>query len=173
MLFRSDDLKETQEWNFEKPGNGEGEVRRPGGSVNRGEIREKKARLSMKEKRERVRKRVEVMRMLRLTQELNLDEETAARFFARIRPIDQKRWELMKKKQELQRSMKKAGASDLTHQREIRSLVKALKENRAAFEKLDDEEMEAVRELMTPPQQAKYIVFKERFSEEKIGRAHV
>lgn len=128
------------------------------------------SRLSPEQRREQIRKRVELMRMLRLTQELNLDEETATKVFSRLRPIDQKRWKLIQERQRLQRELRDAGESEKSDDRKLQELMKSLSQNRQAMADLDQEEVQALKGLLTPQQQAKYLLFRERFEQEVRDR---
>ena len=128
------------------------------------------SRLPPERRREEIRKRVELMRMLRLIQELNLDEETATKLFSHLRPIDQRRWERIQERQRLQRDLNEAGASGKVGEKRLQEMMKSLRENRQALADLDDEEVKALDGLLTPPQKVKYLLFRERFNQELRDR---
>jgi Spy/CpxP family protein refolding chaperone len=121
---------------------------------------------SREERRAQIFKRIETFRMIRMTEALNLDEETAARVFSRLRPIDQKRWGLIQERSQLRREMKKATDAGKVDSRQLEGWRKSLRENQQALEKLGEEELKALEGLLTPEQQARYLLFRERFQEE-------
>ena len=132
------------------------------------------SRLSPEERRERFRKRIELMRVLRLTQELNLDEKTAIQIFARLRPIDEKRWGLIQERQKLQRELREASESGKADEAGLQGLMKSIRANREALGALEQKETQALDGLLTPQQKAKYLLFRERFNQElreRMGQA--
>lgn len=121
---------------------------------------------SQEERRAQIFRRIETFRMIRMTEALNLDEETAARVFTRLRPIDQKRWGLIQERNQLRREIKKGTDAGKVESRQLEGWRKRLRENQQALEKLGEEELNALEGLLTPEQQAKYLLFRERFQEE-------
>ncbi len=122
------------------------------------------------ERRERIRKRVELMRMLQLTEALNLDEETATRLFARLRPIQQKRWGLFQKRQRIQRELREATKSESVDEARLETLMNGVAETQRAMSELEQEEIESLEGLLTPWQKAKYLVFREHFQQKMKER---
>ncbi|MBI1824044.1 MAG: hypothetical protein HYR80_08045 [Nitrospirae bacterium] len=122
--------------------------------------------LPPEQRREEIGKRIELMRMLRLSQELNLNEEMATKVFSRLRPIDQKRRGRIQEHQRIQRGLREASDSGKIDEKKLQELMKSLRENRQAMMELDQEEIQALGGLLTPQQMAKYLLFREGFRQE-------
>lgn len=126
--------------------------------------------ISSNARREKVRKRVEMMRMLRMTEELEMDEEAATRFFSRLRPLEKERWKLIKDRKKMQRQLKKVSRSEKSNPGEIKDLIQSMEENEAGISVLAGKEKAVVKSLLTPRQQAKYMLFKDHFRNEMKER---
>lgn len=127
-------------------------------------------KITPSERREKVRKRVETIRILRLTEELGLDEETTTRLVSRIREIEKERWVLIKERRNTQRDLRKASHSADPDNETLKLLMESLEKNQADLTRLGEKERKTVKELLTPQQQAKYVLFQDRFKEEMKER---
>ena len=133
---------------------------------------EESSRLSPEKRRKQLRKRIELMRMWRLTQELDLDEKTAVQLFSRLRPIDHERWNLTQERRKLQRGLREASEMGKGDEARLRELMKALEKNREAIAALEQKEIQSLDKLLTPRQKAKYLLFREHFERELRERIH-
>lgn len=118
------------------------------------------------EKREEIRKKIEAIRIWRLTEELKLDEKTAARFFPAISGLSQKRNELMRENMEAQRELRfnlEAGRPD---ERKIKTALDIMERNQREMTKLTEREIDATKSHLTIEQQARYFLFQQDFQRE-------
>lgn len=130
-----------------------------------------------KELREKIRNRIETLRMWRLTRALDLDEKTAARLFPLLNRYD-------KKREKIERGIRDdmdALRSALNDKRmsELKDILESLEDKHRELQRLNDEERAELKKVLTPEQQAKYILFQYRFKRdirriiEKARRRHL
>lgn len=121
------------------------------------------------EQREEIRKKMEAVRMSRLTEELKLDEKTAARFIPVITALGQKRRALMKDirqaMQELRTELKAAHPDE----GRMRTAIGRIEKNQREIASLREKELQAARENLSVAQQAQYIIFNQEFVREMRG----
>lgn len=117
-----------------------------------------------KEQMEKVRKRIETLRMWRLTDVLNLDEKTSTQVFPLLSKYDRKRTEV---EQSLRSSMKELRES-LKEKREgsLKNILDKLEENHKAHQRIKEEEWAELKKILTIEQQAKFILFQQEFERE-------
>jgi Spy/CpxP family protein refolding chaperone len=118
------------------------------------------------ERREEIRKKIEAIRIWRLTEELKLDEKTAARFFPAISNLAQKRNELMRENAETQRELRlylEAGKPD---EKKIKAALDRLESIHHETAKLTEKEIDITKDLLTVEQQARYYLFQQDFQRE-------
>lgn len=116
------------------------------------------------ERRQELRRRVQALRMARLTQVLNLDEATAAKLFPLMNRHDtqsaalaEERAQLLKKLDLALRAEKEAELGPL-----LDRLAQVERELHASAETTHQK----AREILTPAQMAQFVLFHERFHEE-------
>lgn len=124
-------------------------------------------RPSSKEQMEKVRKRIETLRMWRLTEALNLDEKTSTQVFPLVGKYDKKRTEI---EQSLRSSMKELRKS-LKENREgnLKSILDKIEENHKALQRIKEEEWAELKKIFTIEQQARFILFQQEFDREIRG----
>ncbi len=118
------------------------------------------------ERREEIRKKIEAIRIWRLTEELKLDEKTAARFFPAISGLAQKRNELMRENMEAQRELRlylEAGKPD---EKKIKAALGRLENIHHETAKLAERELDITKDHLTVEQQARYYLFQQDFQRE-------
>ena len=118
------------------------------------------------EERERVRKRINLIRMWRLTEELNLDEETGSKLFPLLRQYEEKRRDLAKKREELIFALKAQLKTGQPHEDGIKAILKKWEEIRAEEQDLNQKEKEDLKGILSIEQQAKYLLFQQEFTKE-------
>lgn len=121
------------------------------------------------QQREEVRKKVEAVRLARLTETLQLDEKTAARFIPVITSIEQKRRALMKENQETTRELKIMLHADPPDEAKLKIAVSAIEKNRREIFALRDKEFSAAKDSLTVTQMARYLLFNQEFMHEMRG----
>ena len=121
------------------------------------------------QQREEVRKKVEAVRLARLTEELQLDEKTAAKFIPVITAIDQKRRTLMKENQETMRELKIMLHATPPDEAKLKAAISAIEKNRREIFSLRDKEFNAARDYLTVTQMSRYLLFNQEFQQEMRG----
>ncbi|MBI5198410.1 MAG: hypothetical protein HZA09_00075 [Nitrospirae bacterium] len=117
-----------------------------------------------KEQMEKVRKRIETLKMWKLTQALELDEKTSAQVFPLLSKYDKKRGEI---EQSLRGSMRELRES-LREKREgnLKNILDKLEENHKALQRIKEEEWSELKKILTLEQQARFILFQQEFERE-------
>ncbi len=116
------------------------------------------------EKREQIRKRIETLRMWKLTEELDLDEKTSARLFPVLGKYDKQRAKLQhtirKDMRELRRSLRSDQDAD------YRGMLDRLEKNHKEMQSIKDAEIKELKTILTAKQQAQYLLFHMKFKRE-------
>ncbi len=113
---------------------------------------------------EKIRKRIETLKMWRLTKSLDLDEETASKLFPLINQYDK---EKLAVQQAMRRDMKELrSAADTAGEEKLRGILKRLRESRKRLQEINDEEIEKLREVLSVRELAKFIIFRQDFDRE-------
>lgn len=125
-----------------------------------------------KEQRERVRQRIETLRMWKLTKDLDLDEKMSAQLFPLLNRYDKKRAEM---EHAMHENMKELRES-LREKREgqLRGIIERLEQHHKGMQNLKDAEWEEMKKILTIEQQARYVIFLQEFDREMrkiIGEA--
>ena len=117
-----------------------------------------------KEQKEKVRKRIETLRMWKLTKDLDLDEKTSAQLFPLLNRYDKKRAEIENTMQENMKELRES----LREKREgqLRGILDRLEQNHKAMQSLKDAEWEETKKILTIEQQARYVIFLQEFDRE-------
>jgi cytochrome c556 len=121
------------------------------------------------QQREEVRKKVEAIRLARLTETLQLDEKTAAKFIPAITAIEQKRRMLMKENQETMRELKIMLHANPPDDTKLKAAISAIEKTRHEIASLRDKEFDAARDNLTVSQMARYLLFNQEFQKEMRG----
>jgi Spy/CpxP family protein refolding chaperone len=119
-----------------------------------------------KERREEIRKKIEAIRIWRLTETLNIDEKTAAKFFPLLSSLAQRRNELMRENMEAERELRlylEAGKPD---EKKIKAALDRLENIHHETAKLTEKEIDITKDHLTVEQQARYYLFQQDFQRE-------
>ena len=120
------------------------------------------------ERREELRKRVELIWMWKLTEELNLTEEEGTKVFPLLSTYEEKKRELREENRRLVRELKQmidAGASE----GDLKKAIRSLEENDQKLSKVKKEGFNELAKILSVEKQARYIVFQEHFQREIHG----
>lgn len=120
------------------------------------------------ERREELRKRIELIWMWRLTEELDLTQEEGAKVFPVLREYEEKKRTLRDENRELVRELDqliKANASE----GKLKKAIQALAENDTKLHEVQQEGFQKLEKILSVEQQAKYIVFQAEFRREIGG----
>ena len=118
------------------------------------------------ERRENIRKRIELIRMWKLTKELDLTEETGAKLFPILHKYDEKRVKLEKERRNIMNQLRKALENEATSDEEVEAAMDDLEKNALAASDLIRQQREEFKGVLSPRQQAKFILFQRRFHRE-------
>lgn len=114
-----------------------------------------------KEQREKIRKRIETLKMWKLTKILDLNEESAAKFFPLLNEYDKKRVAVV---EDMEKNMRKLRRSvDTASESELKTIIKRLEDNHRELQEINQEKMEKLRDMLTIRDMAKLIIFKQDF----------
>ena len=109
--------------------------------------------------REKSRERIQMVKMLKLTEALRLDREAAARFFAVNGQFEETkrrlRWDLNQDIERLRHLTRDLNAPE----KELRETVLRIKIRRKDLNDLSNKQLEEELNLLRPDQQARYILF--------------
>jgi len=115
------------------------------------------------DRRERVMKRIEMMRMWKMTEDLNLTEREGSVLFPFLRGLEEERRGLDKERGRAMRELRATMRGENPDYVVINELLERIERARAELRRLDDREFEKVRDLLNPEQVARYIIFKQDF----------
>jgi DNA phosphorothioation-dependent restriction protein DptG len=132
-------------------------VAQPAGTPSQGEER----RITW-ERREELRKKVELIWMQKLTEKLNLTEEERAKVFPLFRQYDERQRVLRQENRQLMRELQKM-LDDNASEQELKKTIEALEENEHKLQELKEEGFHELAKIISIEKQAKYIVFQARF----------
>lgn len=118
------------------------------------------------ERREQVRKKIEAIRVWRMTEELDLDEKTAAKFLPAISALSHQRNELARENLETMRELRIYLRSGKPDEKEIRNALDRLEKIHRELTNIREKEISAAKAHLTFEQQAKYIIFQQEFQRE-------
>jgi hypothetical protein len=117
-------------------------------------------------KRESVRRKIEAVRIWKLTEALKLDAATSAKLASFLSSIDKQRLEIIRDNmmtmQELRRSLK----TEKPDEQSLKDSLDRLGKNRRAFLELRDRELSGLKDILTTEQQAQYVIFQQEFHRE-------
>ena len=118
------------------------------------------------EHREETRRKIEAVRLSRLTERLQLDERTAAKFIPAITAIEQKRRAQMAEHREAMTELRRLLDAQPLDAGKLRATIDKLTVSQRETFKLREKEWETARDHLTVEQQARYIVFQQEFMQE-------
>ncbi len=115
------------------------------------------------EKREEIRKKIEAVRMWRLTEVLKLDENTAAKLSAYLSSIDQQRRDIMHERMETMRALRNALRSSKPDETKLKAAIDRLEKNHHAMTEIRGKEIAGLKNILTTEQQARFLLFQQEF----------
>jgi Spy/CpxP family protein refolding chaperone len=121
------------------------------------------------EKREQIRKKVEAIRMWRLTEELKLDDKTSTRLASFLSSIEEKRRGLLRSTMETTRDLRTLLSASTPDQGQLRSALDKIEKNQRELVELRVKEMTGLKGMLSVEQQARYVVFQQEFRREMRG----
>jgi len=120
-------------------------------------------------KREEVRKKIEAIKIWKLTEALKLDADTSARLSAVINPLDHQRMDIAREQMVTMRELRSLLQSPKPDQTKLKAAIDRLEKNHIAMQETRNKEFSAVKGILTTEQQARYIIFQQDFRREMRG----
>ncbi len=120
-------------------------------------------------KREEVRKKVEAVRMWRLTEELKLDEKTGTQLASFLSSIEEKRRGLMKTQNAAMKALRSSLGAEKPDERKLKAELDKIEKNQNDLVELRQKEINGIKGMLTTEQQARYIIFQQEFRREVRG----
>lgn len=117
-----------------------------------------------KEQIDKTRKRIETLKMWKLTESLNLDEETASKLFPLINQYDKERLAVQQKMRKDIRDLRETVGT--AGEDELRKKIESIKDHHKNLQRINDEETGKVGEILGVRNMARYIIFKQDFDRE-------
>ena len=108
-----------------------------------------------------LREKINMMRIWKLTEVLDLNEETASRLFPVLHKYKKERDELKHDMKITAKELEKA--VNTGSDEEIRNILRGIKQSRDKLRGIEDKELAELRDILTVQQQAKYILFHQKF----------
>jgi hypothetical protein len=124
------------------------------------------------ERRKELRRRISALRMARLTQELDLDEATAAKLFPAINHQDERSAQIAEEHTKQMHKLDELCHKPDTKDADVAPVIDALFATRKQMRDVEDELHAKVRGILTPSQMAKFILFHEHFGDEVREMLH-
>ncbi|MDF1526696.1 MAG: hypothetical protein RRA15_09140 [bacterium] len=113
-----------------------------------------------------VRKKVEALRAWQLSEVLNMDEETSSQLFPAMRQADQERWNLEFRNRQLVREMSQSLENRNPDPQKIDKILDELQSNRRELVRSEERHLERVRQILSPEDTARYLMFQVKFQKE-------
>lgn len=124
------------------------------------------------ERREEVRKKIEAVRIWRLNEELKLDPDTSAKLSSLLSSFDQQRRDIRREQMRTMRDLKLAVRSQKPDESKLKTGLEHIEKNHHAMQELRNNELRALKDVLTIEQQARYVIFQQEFMREMRGMIH-
>jgi Spy/CpxP family protein refolding chaperone len=121
------------------------------------------------ERREEIRKKIEAIRIWRLTEALKLDADTSVRLSSILSSLDLKRREIQREQMEAMRALRQTLRSPKPDEAKLKSLLDRLESNHRSMQELREREIKNLKEILSPEQQARFLIFQQEFQREMRG----
>ncbi len=108
---------------------------------------------------------IEKVRIYKLTEELDLSEEQMTKLFPRLKEMRKNEQEFHKQRIEIVQKLKELLEEKAKEQEIIKTLSRLQELQKKRFES-QLRELEEVKQILTPEQQARFIIFQEEFEKE-------
>lgn len=108
------------------------------------------------DRREKIKQRIRALRAYTLTEQLDLDEATAAKLFPALAKYDDEFDKLLLARTDLQRRLEAAGT--ITDPKEVDKLVDEAVANQKALWATEEQRLAQLRKILTPAQTARVLV---------------
>jgi hypothetical protein len=121
-----------------------------------------------RERADELRKRIELIWMWKLTDELDLTKEEGAKLFPLLSTYEEKKRELREENRGIVQTLKQM-IDDGAPEGDLKRTIKSLEDNEQKLNKVEEEGFHEIAKILSVEKQAKYIVFQEYFRHEIHG----
>jgi Spy/CpxP family protein refolding chaperone len=121
------------------------------------------------EKRAEIRKKIEAIRIWRLTEELKLDANTSAKLSSLLSSLEQKRREIQREQMATLNMLQQSLKAPKIEESRIKSDLDKLEKDYRAMQDLKYKEMSGLKNILTIEQQGRYVIFQLEFMREMRG----
>ncbi len=111
-----------------------------------------------REERERFQDRLRLMRMIALTEALELDEATAAKLFPYLREGDEAQGVVQEQIREHRQALKAMAEQEVFEDKAIDEHIRAIGKAEQAMSGLRSEQVEGLKRILTPEQRLKFLL---------------
>ncbi len=118
------------------------------------------------DRREKALERIEMMRMWRMTEDLDLTESEGALLFPLLKQLDEERKSLDLQHREVMAELRATARGDNPDPEVISRLLDRFRDVREKKNMLDEKEIEKVGKILNPERVARYVIFKQDFDRE-------
>jgi len=119
-----------------------------------------------KRMREKIRDKIHVLKMWKMIEYLDLDEETGFKLFSVVKKYDRENMKLMRESRKSVHDLKKELSKQNSDTTTIQNLMTKIRTNLDRMHQLKQERIDAVGKILPIKQQAKYVVFEIEFMKE-------
>jgi hypothetical protein len=117
-------------------------------------------------KREEIRKKIEVIRIWRLTEVLKLDTDTGAKLTSLLSSMDLKRKDVMKDYTQAMKDLRVYVESAKPDESKIKMVLNTIEKKHHDMEDIRDQELNGLRNILTVEQQGRFLLFQHEFNRE-------
>jgi len=118
------------------------------------------------EQREEIRKKIETIRIWRLTEKLKLDATTSARLASLLSSFSQQRQGIIQEQMTTMREMRVLLKAPKIDETRIKVALEKLQKNQHTMQELREKEYSGLRDILTVEQQAQFLLFQQEFRHE-------
>jgi Spy/CpxP family protein refolding chaperone len=118
------------------------------------------------ERREEVRKKIEAVRIWRLTEELKLDTTSSAKLSSLLSTLDQRRRDAVREQMEAMRDLRFLLKTAKPDEAKIKPLLEKLEKSHHEIQAVREQEMKVIKNILTIEQQARFLLFQQDFQRE-------
>ncbi len=118
------------------------------------------------EKREAIRRKIEAVRIWKLTEALKLDAATSAKLASFLGSMDQQRMGIFRDRMMTMRELRHSLKTSKPDEKSLKASLDKLEKNRRAMQELREKEMSGLKDILTTEQQARYVIFQQEFQRE-------
>ena len=117
-------------------------------------------------KREEIRKKIEAVRIWRLTEALKLDTDTGARLSSLVSSMDLKRKEIMKDYTQAMKELRVYMKAATPDEAKLKATLDTIDKKHHEMQEIRNQELKSLKDMLTVEQQARYRLFQHEFNRE-------